>query len=134
LIYLKAQLARAVSVPAHWGETTMKPIAAAMLSLAVLAAFGPARAASVAHGRALAATNCGACHSIDRSGASPNAKAPPFRTLGQSYPIEDLEESLAEGIVTGHRQMPQFQFSPSDVDDLVAFLKSLQPGAPSPRP
>jgi mono/diheme cytochrome c family protein len=112
----------------------MRTRAAIILTLAAIAASGPASAASVEHGRALAATSCGACHAIDRSGASPNPKAPPFRTLGQSYPVEDLEESLAEGIVTGHRQMPQFQFSPSDVEDLVAFLKSLQPGAPSPRP
>jgi mono/diheme cytochrome c family protein len=105
--------------------------AAIILSLAAIAAAAPAWAASVEHGRALAATSCAACHSIDRSGASPNPKAPPFRTLGHSYPIEDIEESLAEGIVTGHRQMPQFQFSAGDVEDLVAFLKSLQPGRPA---
>lgn len=99
-----------------------------LLIAAALAVSGQAQAASVAHGRALAATNCGVCHSIDRSGSSPEPKAPPFRTLGQSYPVEDLQESLAEGIITGHRQMPQFQFNAADVDDLVAFLKSLQPG------
>ena len=109
-----------------------------LLTILVIAAgimgAGGARAASAAHGRAIAATNCAACHAIDRSGASPNAKAQPFRMLGQSYPVEDLEEALAEGIVTGHKAMPQFQFSPADVQDLIAFLKELQPGRESPLP
>ena len=30
------------------------------------------------------------------------------------YPIEDLAESLAEGIVSGHPDMPIFVFSPQD--------------------
>ena len=101
-----------------------------LIAAAVAAAAGPARAGSAEHGRAIAATNCAACHSIDRTGASPFPKAPPFRTLGQSYPVEDLEESLAEGIVTGHRNMPQFQMSPGDVDDFIAYLRTIQVGMP----
>lgn len=104
-----------------------------ILIAAGIAAAGGAEAASVQHGRAIAATNCAACHSIDRSGASPNPKAPPFRTLGRSYPVEGLEEALAEGIVTGHPRMPQFVFPADEVDDLIAFLKSLQPGQEAPR-
>ena len=106
----------------------MKTRLTILLIVAGIGGAGAAHAASVQHGRAIAATNCGGCHSVDRTGASPNPKAPPFRTLGQSYPDEDLEESLAEGIVTGHRKMPQFQFSSADVQDLIAFLKDLQPG------
>ena len=49
------------------------------------------------------------CHSIGRTGDSPLDLAPPFRTLHKRYPIDDLQESLAEGIVTGHPTMPQFQ-------------------------
>ena len=109
----------------------MKARLTILLIAAWVVAAGAARAASVEHGRAITATSCGGCHSIDRSGASPNPKAPPFRTLGQSYPVENLEESLAEGIVTGHRQMPRFQFSPADVEDVIAFLKDLQPGRPA---
>ena len=105
-----------------------------LIAAAIAVAAGPARAASIEHGRAIAATNCGGCHSIDRSGASPEPRAPPFRTLGQSYPVEDLEESLAEGIVTGHRNMPQFQMSPGDVDDFIAYLRTIQVGPPAASP
>jgi hypothetical protein len=40
--------------------------------------------------------------------------------------VETLEEALAEGIVTGHPSMPQFQFEPDQINDLIGFLKSLE--------
>ncbi len=53
--------------------------------------------------------------------------APPFRTLPQRYPVEHLAEALAEGIVTGHPAMPQFQFSPAEIDALLSFIDGLSP-------
>ena len=49
---------------------------------------------------------------------------PPFRTLHERYPIESLQESLAEGIVTGHLSMAEFQLDPGQVSDVIVFLKS----------
>ena len=46
-------------------------------------------------------TNCSQCHSIDKVSPSPLNIAPPFRTLHLRYPVEHLEEALAEGIMTG---------------------------------
>jgi cytochrome c len=66
------------------------------------------------------------CHSIDKAGSSPVALAPPFRTLHLRYPVESLEESLAEGIVTGHPAMPEFRLEPHEIGDFIAFLKSLE--------
>jgi hypothetical protein len=40
--------------------------------------------------------------------------------------VETLEEALAEGIVTGHPSMPQFQFEPDQINDFIGFLKSLE--------
>ena len=34
--------------------------------------------------------------------------APPFRDLPKRYPVENLAEALAEGIVTGHPARPRF--------------------------
>ena len=42
-------------------------------------------------------TNCARCHAIDKVSESPLKVAPPFRTLHLRYPIESLEEPLAEG-------------------------------------
>ncbi len=70
--------------------------------------------------------NCAGCHAIGRYGNSPLPIAPPFRTLHERYPVEDLEESLAEGIVTGHPSMPQFKLDPDQVHNVIAYLKSLE--------
>ena len=70
--------------------------------------------------------DCTRCHAIGKVGASPLKIAPPFRTLHEHYPVEDLEEPLAEGIITGHPTMPEFRFDPGQVGDIIAYLKSLE--------
>lgn len=80
-------------------------------------------------GRGIAEVNCATCHAIGRDDRSPMAAAPAFRTLWQRYPVEQLEESLAEGIVAGHENMPELVLEPDEIDAFVAFLKSL--GGPS---
>jgi cytochrome c len=87
---------------------------------------GQAQAASVERGRAYARSHCARCHAIDGKSASPLALAPPFRTLHERYPVENLEEALAEGIVTGHAAMPEFRLEPDQIADFIAFLKSLE--------
>ncbi|GAA3845275.1 cytochrome c [[Pseudomonas] carboxydohydrogena] len=100
----------------------------ALILFAVTSTVTTVLAASPAEmrGRAFAQTNCARCHSIDRHTQSPLAIAPPFRTLHTKYPIESLAESLAEGIDTGHPTMPMFTLEPDQINDLLAFLKSLK--------
>lgn len=101
-------------------------LAAALIAAAALAA-GDAAAASIQRGQTLARTYCASCHAIDRTSPSPLTIAPPFRELHRRYAVENLSESLAEGIMTGHPSMPQFRFDPDQVEDFIAFLKSLEP-------
>src|SRR5262249_32264683 len=75
-------------------------------------------------GEALVQENCSRCHAIGKEGNSTHPEAPPFRTLSSRYPIEDLSESLAEGIVSGHPDMPIFVFSPSDIDHRLSSIDS----------
>lgn len=70
--------------------------------------------------------HCAQCHSVTSVGRSPLPMAPPFRTLHERYPVENLQESLAEGIITGHPSMPEFQLDPGQVADVIAYLKSLE--------
>jgi len=77
-------------------------------------------------GRALVKKDCSRCHAIGIEGDSPNPEAPPFRTLSSKYPVEDLAESLAEGIVSGHPEMPIFVFGPTDVEAIIDYLQSIQ--------
>jgi cytochrome c len=79
-------------------------------------------------GETLVAQSCSACHAIGRAGDSPVPAAPQFRILGQKYPISNLQEALAEGIAVGHRgvEMPEYTFEPDQIDDIIAYLESIQ--------
>jgi mono/diheme cytochrome c family protein len=93
---------------------------------AFLALYGDAYAQSAQRGQILARANCARCHSIDKITESPLKIAPPFRTLHKKYPVESLQESLAEGIVTGHQNMPEFRLERDQIGDFIAFLKTLE--------
>ena len=79
-----------------------------------------------AKGKALVEANCARCHAIGPEGQSTHPKAPPFRVVVTRYPVENLAEALAEGIVGGHRDMPEFVFQPSEIDAILAYLDSLK--------
>ena len=95
---------------------------AALLVSAVVHAQDPA----VQRGHDFAEANCARCHAIGPAGDSPLPKAPPFRTLHQRYPVEQLAEALAEGIRTAHPAMPQFELDVAQINDLIAYLKGLE--------
>jgi mono/diheme cytochrome c family protein len=114
---------------------------AAIVTLALLASglLSPVFAAEKGladKGEVLVKENCSRCHAVGSTGVSPNPDAPPFRTLSSNYPIEDLAESLAEGIVSGHPEMPIFVFKPHDVDAILAYLEAIQetPAEPQDMP
>ena len=100
-------------------------IAGSILVLSTCPLFA-ALSPSAQRGLNLARANCARCHSIDKVSESPLKLAPPFRTLHERYPVENLEEPLAEGIVTGHPSMPEFRFEPDQIHDFIEFLKTLQ--------
>ena len=99
---------------------------AAILLAALCRAVAAQDAADIEAGKNLAETHCSRCHAIGDTDQSLMEGAPPFRDLEQRYPIETLAEALAEGIMTAHPQMPVFTFSPEQIDDLLAYLDSLE--------
>ena len=103
-------------------ERILMPLALTLITLTQAAAASP----DEQRGKTFALTNCARCHSIDKVTPSPLKIAPPFRTLHKRYPIETIAEALAEGIVTGHPSMPQFQLDPDQIHDLLAYLKTLE--------
>ena len=84
-------------------------------------------ALEVAKGQALVEKHCASCHAIGTADASPHKQAPPFRDVVTRYPAEHLAEALAEGIQSGHPDMPVFVFEPDDINAFLAFLDSLAP-------
>ena len=77
-------------------------------------------------GEDLLTRDCAKCHAVGRTGTSPHPGAPAFRTLAQRYPIESLEEALGEGIMSGHPDMPEFEFDADQVGAIIGYLKSIQ--------
>lgn len=77
------------------------------------------------NGRAILESNCRRCHAIGKEDTSAHVKAPPFRAVVTRYPAANLAEALAEGIMSGHPDMPEFVFEPNEIDAIVTYLNSL---------
>ena len=106
-------------------------LAAALLALTACAheksaAVAPTRG-DAAEGHRLAEVYCARCHAIGLTGESTHPMSPPFRELSRAYPINALEEAFAEGVLVGHPDMPEFQLEPAQIDDLLAYIQSIQP-------
>ena len=82
---------------------------------------------AITRGKALAEANCMRCHATEAGQKSAHASAPSFATLFTNYPPDYIAEAFAEGVFVGHGDMPAFEFSPEQINDLVAYLKTLGP-------
>jgi cytochrome c len=71
----------------------------------------------------LVSFHCARCHAVDKVSESPLAKAPALRTLHLKYPVSDLQRPLAQGV---HPDMPRFQLEAGQVEDIMAYLKTLE--------
>ena len=90
------------------------------------AVFAQTQEPTVQRGLTFVRANCARCHAIDKVSLSPLAIAPPFRDLHKRYPIDSLQEAFAEGIQTGHQNMPVFRLDPDQIGDVIAYLKTLE--------
>ncbi|MBB4301744.1 mono/diheme cytochrome c family protein [Rhodobium orientis] len=77
-------------------------------------------------GLAIAREHCASCHAIAADDENALPEAPAFRDLGARYDVGLLEEALAEGIITGHPDMPEVELDPEDIDAFIAYLRSIQ--------
>ena len=114
LLMLAACVSGAAPLPAPTDALTSAP------------AEDAAIAAMIARGAAFAATHCAACHATGATGTSPHDTAPAFRDIGKRYPVSQLAEAFAEGIVTAHPGMPEFVLTPDENRALIAWLESVQ--------
>jgi mono/diheme cytochrome c family protein len=80
-------------------------------------------------GFTFAQTNCAICHAVGAVGESPLPIAPPFRTIHEDRSIDQLAEPLHTGSITEHPSMPHFQLDAAQINDLIAYLHTLDPKA-----
>ena len=96
----------------------------------LLAPLSPAAAQAPGNpvdGRKLASEHCARCHAIGGPGRSPLATAPPFSRLHKTQPPEELTTVFEGGHLKQHDavEMPQFALTPEQIDDLLAYIRSL---------
>jgi mono/diheme cytochrome c family protein len=106
------------------------PNTVAVITTALLLAGAHAALAAsdvIGKGRALLEANCARCHAIGADDESKHKEAPPFRVVVTRYPPDNLAEALAEGLVSGHPDMPEFVFQPDEVEAITAYLDTLKP-------
>lgn len=84
----------------------------------------------IGRGQAIGEAACAGCHAIGASDESPHPDAPALRLLSQTIDLDTLEARFAAGTISDHPDMPDWQFEPMDAAGLVAYLKSVQTGAP----
>ena len=87
----------------------------------------------VVQGRRIVEEFCGPCHATSKTGASPHAEAPPFRTLARSFDLDRLSQLLERGISSNHPDMPEFKFNEESARAVRAYLRTIQE-EPEPHP
>ena len=83
------------------------------------AANAEVEAGRAAKGRSLVEADCARCHAIGKDDTSHHPEAPPFRVVVTRYPPNNLAEGLAEGIMSGHPDMPVFVFQPNEIEAII---------------
>lgn len=99
-----------------------------IVSLVALAAFVCDAVAQdpVGRGRRIVQEFCAPCHATGRTGSSPHASAPPFRTLARSFDLDQFPRLLERGISSNHPDMPEFKFGEDDARAVRAYLRTIQ--------
>lgn len=114
----------------HWPAVLLALVVTVTPVMAVSAkAEGTAEDDRLQRGLALAAAHCAACHAIGRTDVSPTRinRNTSFRDLHERFPIKMLVEATTTGTIEGHDEMPAFDFSATEIVDLLSYIDSLSP-------
>jgi mono/diheme cytochrome c family protein len=84
----------------------------------------------ITRGQSIAEQTCLRCHAKFEGDPLPDPSvttAPALASFGQRWPLEHLEEALAEGITVSHDnvEMPEFSFTPQSIADLLSYMEQL---------
>jgi mono/diheme cytochrome c family protein len=101
----------------------MKTIA--MTSAVIMLALTPfgANAADIKHGQRLAKQWCTGCHLTGADQSSGGDAAPPFSLIAES--AADRNDDLRAWLADPHPPMPNFNLTRWEIDDLLAYIESL---------
>jgi mono/diheme cytochrome c family protein len=109
-------------------EKTLKRLTLLCLAMAAAACqpLPPATSAPPAESLAFAQGACGGCHAVARYDASPNPDAPPFARIVNQEGL--TAETLSFWLREAHNYPEEMDFylEAKEVDDLVAYMLTLQ--------
>ena len=113
----------------------MKIERAALALVAALASFGcamPAHAGGdAARGAAIAKRWCVNCHVVSADQTSAKVDVPTFADIARRRPDD---RALSSFLVKPHPPMPDLSLTRQEIDDVVAYIRSLDPNAPPAPP
>lgn len=96
-------------------------------SLATSALAGDAK-----HGGVIAKRWCAACHVVSADQTSASADAPSFADIARR---RTDKKQIAHFLMDPHPPMPNMHLSRKEIDDIVTYIRSLDPRpAPPPEP
>lgn len=104
--------------------------ALAIVAPALLSA-GTALAADAKHGAVVAKRWCAACHVVSGDQKSGSADVPPFAEIARR---RTDPKALAAFLADPHPKMPDMHLTRREIEDIVAYIRSLNPANPPPTP
>jgi mono/diheme cytochrome c family protein len=88
-----------------------------------------ASAADAGHGKTIAKRWCAACHLVSGEQTSASADVPSFADIAAR---RSEAKALANFLADPHPKMPDMHLTRGEIDDIVAYIRSLGP-RPGPR-
>jgi mono/diheme cytochrome c family protein len=92
---------------------------------------GGALAADAAHGRTIAERWCASCHLVTSGQKTASADVPSFADVATR---RTDAKALRNFLVDPHPKMPNMHLSRREIDDIVAYIRSLDPRPSPPEP
>lgn len=102
-----------------------------ILIVSLLLAASPVAAGDAAHGKRIAQRWCASCHFVTDGQKSANADAPSFSDIARRR--ED-PKALANFLIDPHPKMPDMHLSRREIDDIVSYIRTLDPRPRPPEP
>ena len=94
-------------------------------TVASVAAFAADRESEF-RGRRIAEANCASCHAIALHDESAVPDAPAFRTIAELPSFARIRRELAGELFRRHPEMPDFEPSRDQADDIADYIESLR--------
>lgn len=106
----------------------------AIVAGALCLAAAPRLNPSIERGAEVAQSRCASCHGVALEAASPSHDAPLFRVLSRLYSAQDLGRKLGDISQNGHFEMPAVTIREDEIEDVSAYIESLDGGASAAPP